>query len=316
VSRAFTEGASISNKTKEKVLEAARHLGYQPSILPRILVTHNSQLIAIVIGGMYNPYYAKVFELFTRRFQDEGYQVLVFFVDHNEYFDDALPLIMRYRVDGIISALSLLSPEAALECARMDVPVVTFNGRRQPDAVSSVCCDNIEGGRQVATLLHARGGRRFAYVSGRESVANTDRQKGYLDRLGELGMTDVQVVQGDFHYEGGYRAAEEIMAMSPARDAIFCANDLMAIGVEERLRSEFSLRIPEDVMVVGFDDAVFSQWPSASLTTVRQNAEAMVDRTLQVLRRYWSGEPNVLGCIEVVAGQLIERKSTARQAAN
>ncbi|MBO6638458.1 MAG: LacI family DNA-binding transcriptional regulator [Roseitalea sp.] len=312
VSRAFTEGASVSKKTKEKVFEAARELGYKPSILPRILVTHRSQLVAVVIGGMYNPYYANLFELFTRRFQENGYQVLVFFVDHNEYFDDAIPLIMRYRVDGIISALSLLSDDAADECAHMQVPVVLFNGKRQNKWVSSICSDNVEGGRQIATLLHSKGGKHFAYVTGKETLANTDRQAGYIGRLRELGIENVTIVEGDFHYDGGYLAADTLFSGDVRPDAIFCANDLMAIGVVECAREKYGLDTPKDFMIAGFDGAIFGGWPSYGLTSVRQNAEAMVDGSFELLNHYWQGDETAEGALKLIPGELLERRSTDR----
>lgn len=312
VSRTFTEGASVSKKTREKVLAAARELGYKPSILPRILVTHRSHLVAVVIGGMYNPYYASIFEQFTRRCQEEGLQVLVFFVDHNEFFDDAIPLIMRYRVDGIFSSLALLSKEAADECAQMRVPVVLFNGKRQNSWVSAVCCDNIEGGRQVAKLLFDRGCERFAYIAGSETLANTDRQNGYVGRLKELGVEDVAVAQGDFHYEGGLKAARELLSQQPRPDAIFCANDLTAIAAIECAKQEFGLRVPEDVMIVGFDDATFSKWPSYGLTTVRQNGAEMVDAALDLLSERWEKSDQIKGKLRLVPGTLIERSTTAK----
>ncbi|RUW32855.1 MULTISPECIES: LacI family DNA-binding transcriptional regulator [unclassified Mesorhizobium] len=313
VSRAFTPGASVSKKTREKVIAAARELGYQPSILPRILVTHRSHLVAIVIGGMYNPYYAKIFEQFTRQFQAQGYQVLVFFVDHNEYFDAAIPLIMRYRVDGIISALSIMSREAADECAQMRIPVVLLNGRQQNKWVSAVCCDNVEGGRAVANLLFQKGGTRFAYIAGNETLANTDREQGFIGRLKELGVEDVEIAKGNFHYEGGYEAARILFAASNRPDAVFCANDLTAIGAMECARAEYGLRIPEDVMIAGFDDATFSSWPSYSLTTVRQNGPEMVDAAIAALKQRWQEGTASGGRLRLVPGTLCERKSTDRQ---
>jgi DNA-binding LacI/PurR family transcriptional regulator len=312
VSRAFTPGASVSKKTREKVIAAARELGYQPSILPRILVTHRSQLIAIVIGGMYNPYYANIFEQFTRQFQAQGYQVLVFFVDHNEYFDAAIPLIMRYRVDGIISALSIMSKDAADECAQMRIPIVLLNGRQQNKWVSAVCCDNVEGGRLIANLLFQKGGTRFAYIAGNETLANTDREQGFVGRLKELGVEDVEIVKGNFHYEGGYEAARTLFAGESPPDAVFCANDLTAIGAMECARVEYGLRIPEDVMIAGFDDATFSSWPSYSLTTIRQNGAEMVDAAIAALKQRWQEGTAGGGRLRLVPGTLCERKSTAR----
>lgn len=312
VSRAFTEGASISKKMKEKVMKAAAELGYRPSILPRILATNNSQLVAIVVGGLYNPYYAGMFELFARKLQDGGYQSIVYFVNHNEYFDEVLPLIMKYRVDGIISALSLLSPEAAIECAQMEIPVVTINGRSQTEAISSVCSDNIEGGRLISELFCNRGAKTFAYVSGNESVANTERREGYLEGLKKYDASDVQEYCGNFSYAGGCEAARNLLGSGNRPDAVFCANDLMAVGFLETAQEEFDLNVPEDIMVAGFDDSMFTAWPSISLTTIQPDAEAMAASSIELLKRYWRGEDDALGVTEVIQGRLVERKSTAR----
>jgi DNA-binding LacI/PurR family transcriptional regulator len=314
VSRTFTVGASVSPQTRKKVLKAAAALGYQPSMIPRIMLTHRSSLIAIAIGGMYNPYYAGVVELFTREIQKKGNSVLLFGVDHNEYIDEIVPVILGYRVDGLISALSILSPEAAESCAKQNVPVVLLNGKVRNDWVSSVCCDNVAGGRAVASLFIARGARHFGFIAGKpDNLANEDRLAGYFGRLVEEGVRDLSMAYGGYRYEGGFKACRELMAASPRPDAIFCANDLMAIGAMEAIRGALSLRIPEDVMVAGFDDIPAASWPSLGLTTVRQEATRMVEESLQLLERKIAGQTLAGGALRLVPGTLVERATTARR---
>jgi DNA-binding LacI/PurR family transcriptional regulator len=313
VSRTFTVGASVSPQTRKKVLKAAEALGYQPSMIPRIMLTHRSSLIAIAIGGMYNPYYAGVVELFTREIQKKGNSVLLFGVDHNEYIDEVVPVILGYRVDGLISALSILSPEAAESCAKQNVPVVLLNGKVRNDWVSSVCCDNVAGGRAVASLFIARGARHFGFIAGKpDNLANEDRLAGYFGRLVEAGVRDLSMAYGGYRYEGGFKACRELMAASPRPDAIFCANDLMAVGALEAIRSELSLGVPEDVMVAGFDDIPAAAWPSIALTTVRQEAARMVQESLQLLERKIAGQTLAGGALRLVPGTLVERGTTAR----
>ncbi len=102
------------------------------------------------------------------------------------------------------------------------------------------------------------------------------------------------------------------MAASPRPDAIFCANDLMAIGAIEAIRSELSLRVPEDVMVAGFDDIPAAAWPSIALTTVRQEAARMVQESLQLLERKIAGQTLAGGALRLVPGTLMERGTTER----
>src|SRR5258706_3956665 len=213
VSRTFTAGASVSPKTRKKVLKAAEALGYQPSMIPRIMLTHRSSLIAIAIGGMYNPYYAGVVELFTREIQKKGNSVLLFGVDHNEYIDEVVPMILGYRVDGLISALSILSPEAAESCAKQNAPVVLLNGKVRNDWVSSVCCDNVAGGRAVGGLFIARGARHFGFIAGKPgNSAHEDRLAGYFRRLVEAGVRDMSMAYGGYRYEGGFPANPGVVA--------------------------------------------------------------------------------------------------------
>lgn len=313
VSRSFTEGASVSAETRRKVVEAAERLGYRPSAIPRMMLTSESSLIAVVSGGLRHPFYAAVVDRFAREIQKSGNTVLLFCVDHGEYMDEIIPKILSYRVDGIISALSLLSSEAAATCAKMNVPVVLFNSKVTNAWVASICSDNVGGGRAIASLFLQRGGRRLAYLAGRKgNLASDDRLAGYAGRLVEDGRMDVAIAYGGFSYEGGYKAACELLARPDRPDAIFCANDLMAIATLEAGRTEFGLRVPEDLMVAGFDDIPAAAWPSFSLTTVRQDGARMVGEALTTLDAIVSGQLDSGGLLRVIPAPLIERSSTQR----
>ena len=315
VSRSFTEGASVSAETKRKVVAAAEQLGYRPSAIPRMMLTSRSSLIAVVTGGLHHPFYASVVERFAREIQKSGNTVLLFCVDHGEYMDEIIPKILGYRVDGIISALSILSEEAAASCAKMAVPVVLFNSKVRNDWVASICSDNVGGGREVAALFHKRGAKRFGYLAGKKgNMASDDRFAGYVGQLAEEGVQGVGIVYGGFSYEGGYKAACDLLGSDDRPDAIFCANDLMAIATVEASRTAFGFRVPEDVMIAGFDDIPAAAWPSLSLTTVRQDGERLVGEALITLESIISGRLDSGGLLRVVPSPLIERQSTRREA--
>jgi DNA-binding LacI/PurR family transcriptional regulator len=314
VSRTFTEGASVSAKTREKVVAAADKLGYRPSIIPRIMLTSRSSLIAVVSGGLQQPFYASVVERFSREIQKSGSTVLLFSVNHGEYMDEIIPKILSYRVDGVVSALSIVSPEAADSCAKMHVPVVLFNGRIRNEWVTSINSDNVTGGREVAELFIRRGARRFGFIAGRKgNMASDDRMAGYVGRLAEEGVTDLRIEYGNFVFDGGCEAMRAIVRNGAQPDAIFCASDLMAVGALETARSEFKLSVPEDLMIAGFDDIPAASWPSIGLTTIRQDGVRLVSEALSVLDAMISGNSQSGGLVRIVAAPLVERSSTQRE---
>lgn len=312
VSRTYKPGASVSEATRQKVLAAAAELAYRPSLIPRIMLTHRSHLVAVVIGGMYNPFYAMVLEEFTRKLQAAGDQVLLVHVDSGHSLDAVIPKLASYRVDAIVSALAILSRAAADDLARLRVPVVSFNTPVKNDWVSSVGCDNVRAGRTIADLFVARGARRFGFIGGPAgSPAGEDRLAGYRARLGELGFTEVAIGAGDFGYDAGRRAAVAMFDRAERPDALFCANDLTAIGAIDGLRG-LGLAVPDDVLVAGFDDIPAAAWGGYDLTTFVQDGPHMVDEAIRILARAEGAHGPVGEVAVVVPARLIERATTRR----
>ncbi|MDQ0473879.1 LacI family DNA-binding transcriptional regulator [Labrys wisconsinensis] len=313
VSRTYRPGASVSEETRRKVMAAAAELDYRPSLIPRIMLTHRSNLVAIVIGGMYNPFYSAVLEGFTVKLQESGHQVLLVHVDSGHSLDAVIPKLASYRVDAIVSALAILSPQSAEELARFKIPVISFNTPVKNEWVSSVCCDNAGSARILADLFLARGGRRFGYISGPPaSPANLERFAGFREGLAAHGITDIATATADFRYEGGFRAALEMFARPERPDAVFCANDLVAIGAIDALRQQIGLRVPEDVLIAGFDDIPSASWAGYDLTTFVHDGPRMVDEALSILRAAETAHAPVGEVRVVVPARLVERGTTRR----
>jgi DNA-binding LacI/PurR family transcriptional regulator len=313
VSRAFSEGKSISQETSRKVFEAAKKLGYSPNFLPRILLSHRSRLVAIAIGGVANPFYALALEEFTAALQEIGHQVLLVHVEGDHALDGAIPKIASYRVDAIVSALPVLSKTAARALAQIRVPTIAFNTPVKNRWVSAVCADSIGGAAAVSDLFLARGARSFAFVGGSEgSHASLERRRGYEDRLRAHGFSDVLATTGDYSYQGGFDAALALLASGTRRDAIFCANDLMAIGVLDALRGPLRMRVPEDVIVAGFDDIPQASWNAYRLTTVIQDHRAMVNEAVSMLQTMMSLDRPKGRLLRTVSCELVERETTQR----
>ena len=310
VSRTFRPGASVSPEMRRKVLEAAEALGYRPSLIPQIMRDHRSYLVAIVVGGLYNPFYAQVLEEFARRLQAIGNQILLVHVDSGYSLDAAIPKLASYRVDAVVSALAVLSNEAAAALARLRIPVVAFNTAVKNEWVSTVSCANREAGAVIAELFLARGARSFGFVTGPvASPASADRLDGYRDRLRAQGHGELRVANGDFAYEGGVAALAAMRAEGPLPEAIFCANDLTAMGAIDALRETGAA--PGAVMIAGFDGIPPAAWKAYDLTTFEQDTVAMVERAVEIVTETTTAHRSPGEIAITVSPRLVERGSTA-----
>jgi len=314
VSRAFSPEAKVSKKTRQKVLAAAAELGYQPDAIARSLSTQHTNIIGIVMAHITSPFYPYVLEKFTRRLQEMGRQVLLFNAAPEQDVDDILPLVLQYRVDGLIITSATISSEMADVLARGGTPVILFNRYVLGANCSAVCCDNVDGARKIADFLLDNGHKRPAYIAGDINTStNIDREKGFGDRLRERGIVQWYHEQGEYTYQAGYAATLRLFERDEPPDAIFCANDIMAFGALDAARHELGLRVPEDVSIIGFDDIPTADWPAYNLSTIRQPVNRMIDVTLELLLERLDN-PSAEPVLKLLPGPLIQRKST-RQAA-
>jgi DNA-binding LacI/PurR family transcriptional regulator len=314
VSRTFQEGGSVSQKTRAKVLAAAAELDYRPSVIPRIMLTDRSHLVAVAVGGLSNPHNSTALEQLTTRLQSEDWQVLLVHVESGYSMDGAISRLMSYRVDAVISALAVLSRKAADEFARSRVPVISFNTTHANDWVSSISSDNAHAGAAVADLFVRRGARTFGYVSGpADSPANVERWTGFRNRLVGAGHhPPAEMEGGGFSYDVGRRAVLEARSAGPLPEAIFGANDLVAFGVIDELR-RLGRSVPDDVLVAGFDNIPSASWESYDLTTMAQDVPTMVDRAMETLAAVTASPILEHRSHVVVPARLIERRSTRRE---
>ncbi len=323
VSRSFTPGASVSEETRAKVLEAARMLGYRPNATARTLSTRSSRMIAVVVNQLQNLFYPLVLEMLSQRLQKDGYHVLLFISD-NEDADELLLELMRYQVDGIVMASTMLSSRLAHEIAQARVPVVMFNrfsrvshtgGSSTASTVSTVSSDNCGGARAAAHFLADGGHQRVAFLAGTEdSSTNLDRERGLLDGLADRGLRLAARALGHYSFDRAAQATLSLFLHGPSNqrpDALFVASDHMAFAAIDTLRGALGLRVPEDVSVIGFDNVPQADWGAYRLTTVAQDAPGMIEATVRTLMSQL--EANVVTSEEVlVPTRLVVRESARR----
>ncbi len=308
VSRCFRPGSSIAPKTRLRVLEAARELGYAPNAMASGLITKRTNMVAVLISNLTNLYYPEVLAEITRRLSEHGIRVLLFALAAESDVDSVLDQVWRYRVDGAIAALRL-SPDHLRDFARRRVPVVLYNRFGEGEAVPSVCCDSVGGERQLVDRLIAAGHSVFGIIAGPEdSYVSQERVRGARERLEELGRTPL-ITAGSFDYSSGNAGLHALMAQSGGQlDALICANDLMAIGAIDCARNDFALSVPGDLSIVGFDGVAPAMWSSYQLSTIRQPVRRMTQAAVDMLRERIA-DPDLPPEVRTFAGAFVEGSS-------
>lgn len=285
ITRAFDAQSRISDKLRERIVAMADELGYRPNAIARSLNQRRTGIVALVMGDMANPFYPALLEAFSLKLRQTDRQLLLFVVPPGGDADELMPQLLQYQVDAVVVTAARLSSHMADLCARQGVAVVFMNRRVEDPTVCSVCCDNERMAAEVADYLVRQQRRACAFVSGDPDISTTaDRLRGFERGLAMHGQRLVACVEGGYTYEGGRHAAARLFsAGQPVIDAVFCANDVMALGVLSHLRTNTSLRVPEDVAVVGFDDIRAAAWPENDLTTVHQPVNQMIDCAIRLL---------------------------------
>ena len=262
---------------RKRILEAAARYGYEPNVIASMLTTRRSNIVGLVISNLRNPFYPGFLEKLTRALQEQGLQTLLFNITHGSDVKQQLKALRSYNVDALVIVGSTVLSSADLVWATQGRRSVLLNRTAADTAIPSICCDDVLGARAIATHFHARGARKVGYVAGLgHTGVGMDRRNGFIARAAELGMTlSGAVTGGDYSYAAGYAAALELAGQCRP-DAIMFANDILAAGGMDALRERAGLRIPEDVMVAGFDDIEMAAWPRYDLTTYRQPIDELI----------------------------------------
>ncbi|GAB6985081.1 LacI family DNA-binding transcriptional regulator [Nocardioides pyridinolyticus] len=281
-SRVINGGARVSARSRQAVEDAVAELGYVPNPAARALVKRRTDTVALVIAESEErvfgePFFAGVIRGIGAALAEVDRQLVLIFAQASRRRGALDDYLTRQHVDGVL-LLSLHDDDQLPERIRSHGLPVVVGGRAGVDVASGfVDVDNVQGaGLAVAHLLE-RGRQRIATIAGpSDMVAGSSRLQGYAAALAAADRTvDERLVEhGDFGQESGESAMRALLGREPALDAVFCANDLMAVGALQALR-EAGRRVPDDVAVVGFEDAPIARSAHPPLTTVHQSPEEM-----------------------------------------
>jgi DNA-binding LacI/PurR family transcriptional regulator len=284
VSRVINQRPDVSAATRARVWETIRRLGYKPNVLARGLVSQRSHVVGIITLTLDDFFRAEVLTGLEKQARAQGYACQMTFT--NDSADDLPELVdamLARQVDGI----ALLTPKHFnYPELHLDVPVVAVAHTLDNPRAINVDVDNVDGAYQAVRYLLSMGHQAIGQISGpMDWIPAADRIEGARRALAEhqLAVSPRSWVEcQDWTLQGGYDAARRLLAQYPELTAIFCHNDLIALGAYRALR-EANRRIPDDVSVIGYDDLPLCQFINPPLASVRQPSHGLGQLIAQLL---------------------------------
>lgn len=271
VSRALNDRPGVRASLKDRIMNEARKMGYQPNAVARGLIMKKTDTIGLVIPDITNPFFPEVARGVEDAASDLGYNLFLCNTNWSaEKEKTYLRVLQEKRADGII--ITPVSDDDESVFDQVSIPLVFVSRLPANSSNSYVTIDNVRGGFLATKHLIEGGYRRIAFVGGNAEVhVNAERLEGYRSALARYHyrLDDNLVVSGSFKTESGYALAQTLLALPDPPDAVFAANDVIALGVLQYV-SEAGLRVPEDFGIIGFDDIPFVSYPQIRLTTVSQ----------------------------------------------
>jgi DNA-binding LacI/PurR family transcriptional regulator len=283
VSRAFTEGASISDKAREAVLAAAETLGYRPNLLARSLSQKRTQIVGVAIDELKNPHSMLMLDIVSRQLQSRGYTALLLNVTEGENYRSVMIMADQLQVDGILFLGTVLTDEMRRVAQELHgIPLVQVFRNTEIPGIDAVAIDGYQAGRQIASLLLEQDYETYGYMKGPDTLSShLLRMEGFQDGLEASGRhLTALLTAGHYSRDLAYKTMRDYLQQTVHQrvDALFCENDALALGVIDALRDAGI-----SMAVVGFDDIDEASSPVMQLTSFSQKADRVIEEALNRL---------------------------------
>jgi LacI family transcriptional regulator len=263
----------VSGEVKERVQLAIKELGYRPNALARSLRRGETDTLGLILPDSANPFFAEIGRAIEMEAFQHGYSVILCNTEGDAQKESIYTgVLSKKQVDGMIFVATGEESDSVQMLLRQQLPLVLVDRQLPNIEADAVLTNNRQGGILAAQHLALLGYKHIACVTGPSHLTpSAERVTGFLETLGDYGIQaqDVPNYRGDFHPESGYQAGLSLLGRVPRPNAVFCCNDLMAIGFY-RAAAELGLRIPQDVAVIGFDDIELSSYLNPPLTSITQ----------------------------------------------
>ncbi len=288
VSRVLNGSGAVSSERAAKVRAAAAELGYTPSGPARALRQQRTRVWAAIVADIENPFFTAMVRGMEDVALTEGHCLVLGNSDEDLEKEAAyLDIAVAEQMAGVVIAVASAKESRLDVLLERGIPVVAVDRRptRHADDVDSVVVDNELGARQATEHLLAGGARRIACITGPTRVSTaSERLAGYQRALRDAGVApDADLVRrADFKEDGGYAATRSLLSARRKPDALFVANNLMTLGAVRAVH-EAGRRVPDDLMLVGFDDAPWTTLVAPQLTVVAQPTHEIGRQAVRLL---------------------------------
>lgn len=321
VSRVIANSPRISEKTKERVREVMDQLGYHPNFIARSLASQSTRAIGLVMPSstdvvFQNPFFPTVLTGLSEGAHSKQYALhMTTGKTEDEIFDGVVAMVQGGRVDGVVLLYSKVEDRVIAYLRERDFPFVVIGKPFKDDEnISYVDNDNFKAGKEVTEHLIQLGHDRIGFIGGNlDLVVTVERLLGYEKALRNSGISlvDDYIVNDEFLRESGQDAVKELLSLEKPPTAMVVADDLMALGVLNKL-DEMGISVPDDISIVSFNNVLIAEMARPPLTSVDINifdlgyqaAKSLIQKVenpdepikriivpFKIVRRFSCGEP-------------------------
>lgn len=293
VSNVVNGTVNVREATREKVQRAIDDLGYRPNLAARNLKYGRGGFLALAVPELAIPYFSELAAKFDAAAADLGFMMLLDITRADPAVERVvLSGVETHMIDGVVFSPMSLDVGDIQRSLRADVPTVFLGERAIPPGVDHVAVDSVAAARSMTQHLIDIGREHIATIGrGRGVSTGSVRQQGYQVAMEAAGMPvepDYLRATDEYSREAGRAAMHDLLRLPVPPDAVFCFNDVMAIGAL-RACAEAGARVPEDVAVAGFDDIAESRYSTPTLTTITPDMDLLVSHVLRLLTRRIDG---------------------------
>lgn len=315
-SRAINGLGNVTAPTRAAVMAAVKKLNFVPHSGARSLTRRKTDTVGVILPDLFGEFFSEIIRGIDLVAHEAGMHLLLGNMHGSAHETAAAVASMRGRVDGLLVMPPELKPETLAANLDPVLPTVLLNYDAATLDLPYVAVDNYRGAWAMTEALLASGARHIVHIAGPKHNRDArDRQRGFADAMAKIaGQRSPVILPGDFSEEAGAQAARLLIEGQLPVDAVFAANDLMAVGCIMGL-GEAGLAVPRDLMVAGFDDIPLARHVTPGLTTMQVKIDRLGSTAMMMLLRLLRGETLGAASATILTPTLIARGTTAVPAA-